>query len=347
VKKLLHLLVLSIIVMSCGNPEHRRSNNPEQGFVVDPKVRLDFESVRSLVLANSCTQCHNSVTTGGNYNDFTTVRLDAQNMLREIESGTMPPLNSPPLSPSQKDLFRRWVVAGTPETALVDDTGSSDDQKALDPQALGFKDIREKVLDPYNCTACHTQYKDYETVFIDRAKILRSLENDWMPFKKSRQSDEIPEPVSAENKELLRQWIEDQNAPEVAGGTSPTVIERKLEPTWISLRNQVLGPKCILCHNSFGPRGGRDQDFGTYSELIAWQLRDENLFKLDVEPGSQPGTYLGDFMASMDPLVFSLNPMPVNRPNDDLEIHIPDVTAEELSVLIHWVELGLPHSQDD
>jgi hypothetical protein len=369
-RNLIYISIVSFLLMSCGDSEHIRlagepsvgapggSGQPggdtNTGTGGGNKTRLDFARVKTEILDNYCINCH----TGQHvlYAQYNVVRIDALNMLREMDARTMPQAGAPQLSQAQIELFRAWVNAGTPEfdnsvddepndgSGGDDDTGGDDGggDTSPDPSLLGFAEIKEKVLKPFNCTACHTQYNDYLPVYKDRVAILQAVTSNWMPFKRTQRPNEVVKPVDDKGKKLLTDWIVEQGAPEMAGAEPPVTVDVEIEPNWISLRNNVFGPKCILCHNSFGPRGGgRNQAFGTYTELRNWFTRRPTLFVLGATPEEEPG----DLIATFDPSASTLSEMPFNNEFDDLQNDVEKITPDELAVIRRWLELNLPFTE--
>ncbi len=338
--KTLLFLSFSFLLVNCGNYDRSPEifNPKEAGsFSTD----LDFATLKREILEPHCISCHTGKHAA--YANYDTVKLAARGMLARMESQDpgrqMPPSGFSRVPLAQINRFREWVNAGTPEFK-----NGSPDAVAVEP--IGFSEVRTQVLKSNNCTACHSQYNDYQTVFNDRNKIAASMASGFMPFAKRKGLPTAP--VPEEQQKLFFNWVS-QGAPLEAEGAPGVAQQPELQPTFISLRNQVFGPKCILCHNSFASRGGgRLQSMESYQNLRNWFTKTTSLFKFKKKEGDAPGLFVEAILRDPeDPLAVVFSPMPFNSPDDDVEKDIPPITEDELKVIQQWIELELPFDETD
>ena len=334
--------------MSCGNYTNQTTpfSSKDGGDNSGKTTQFDFATIKREILDGQCINCH----TGRHkaYENYQVVKASAFAMLERIETSNparLMPQGGPPLSAELKAMFKEWVEAGAPEF-------KDDDKKEPEPEPpgdeAGFAQIKEKVLKPYNCTACHSQYNDYASVYKDRGSIVALVSSDAMPFPKRKNLK--ADPVSDADKKILLDWVS-KGAPEFGGKDPIEPKAEELKPTWISLRNNVFGPKCILCHNTFGNRGGgRNQSFDTYSKLRNWFTKNPELFNFKKKEGDPPGLFVESMERPIcepnDPLCF-FSPMPFNNDNDDVQKTFERLTKEEIDMIKKWVELKLPFDEDD
>ncbi len=352
--KRLLLSSLSIFLMSCGNYTNVKApldgKQMGGGQPTTSTTELDFATIKSEILQSQCINCH----TGRhkNYENYAFVKPSVDSMLERMETsdpGRLMPKGGPPLSTSQIAMFKEWVQAGAPEFA---NKAAQPKQPAPSPiDGLSFLTIREKVLKPYNCTACHSQYNDYGPTFKDRGAIISLVSSDQMPFPKPRQNKDDVVKVSDADKKLLLDWV-GQGAPEKAGQSAGPLKPETLKPTFISLRNNVFGPKCVLCHNSFGNRGF-GKSFGTFRNLRKWMAEHaadpekENLFVFNAAEGESQGLFLDSMLRDPNDPFEIFTPMPFNSNKDDVQATIPRVTDEEIAVIKEWIKLELPYDEED
>lgn len=341
------IALVSTLAIGCGNYQNLKggSPNPQVGQGVPDKFAntpLDFELIKTEFLQKQCIECHTGRHTA--YANYEVVRAAASAMLERMQSRDVTrlmPKGGPALPAEQIALFKAWVDAGAPEVA--DSKIPGDSKPKPKPEKLGFEDVVEGVFKPYNCIACHSQYNDYTSTYLDRGSIVSLVSSNAMPFpaKQGGKAD----PVSDAGKQMLLGWVA-QGAPEVAGGeVNESLLQPELQPTWISLRNQVFGPKCILCHNDYGARAGKKKAFNTYSNLLKWYVKNPSLFHFDQKEGEEPGLLVTAVTRPPDS-IFEI-PMPYNNPFDDLQKDIERITPVELAVIQEWIKLKLPENEDE
>jgi mono/diheme cytochrome c family protein len=218
---------------------------------------------------------------------------------------------------SQKSLFK--IISSVSLIIFISGCGNYEEFKE-DPstlfsrvapsQGLTFSEIKSQVLTP-KCIRCHPGYEDYQTVINNIDSIGAQVRSDRMPKDG---------PMGADLKGLLFSWI-------AAGTPQGDVIPVKpspndeLVPNYESIAKNILGKKCIACHN---PQGQVPfLDFSTRESI--WKKR-KLLFNFEKPESS----YILEVI--QDPV----EPMPpINGPFEQLN-------QEEIDVLKEWIGLGLP-----
>jgi uncharacterized membrane protein len=187
-------------------------------------------------------------------------------------------------------------------------------QEALSSEFLSVKEIVFSA----RCTSCHQQYNNYQGVIRELSAIQAAVASNRMP--------KTGGPLTDKQKAILFDWIA-KGAPDRADnilGPQPL----PLAPTWKSLSENVIFPKCLVCHNPQGQAkflnlstrqsifDSRNRVFGDGSKLI----------DLDMPEDSYLLQILND----------SIEPMP------PIESNISRLTADEMNTLTQWLRLGLP-----
>ena len=345
-KKLIYLITTLFLITACNefdnffDPTHvepkTTASDNDDNFKDMP---LDFESVTRVVLQENCTNCHSGRHAA--YDNYNVVRASAAQMLERMTTtnpSLVMPLGRQRLSPDVIAFFEKWINAGMPEEAEVKDDDDDDDKKPEPTETqIGFEQIKKQVLEPNNCISCHAQYNDYASVRKSIGGILALSTSGAMPFPVKKGATTTP--VPKEGLDLLNKWL-DQGTPEFAFAEPQALPDVELEPNWISLRNNVFGPKCILCHNDYGNRGG-GLSFNTYTKLQAAFKKTPALFNTDPEVeefGDLHTTLIGD---PEDPFAFP-TPMPYNTDFDDVQKNVERITPDELKVIEEWIKSDLP-----
>ncbi len=303
------------------------SNNPINEFTAD---ELTFQNIKTKVLDNNCINCH----TGKHqaYTLYQIVKLSSKDMLDRMKT-RIPiqrmPSGRPALPDDLIQLFEAWVNKGAPEFAVqVDDTIPTTETK------YSFADIKELVLKPNNCFKCHSHFEDYETAIKNLSSMASTIQSDRMPYPTAKGG--TVEPLSKEQKLMWSTWI-NQGAPKFVG-KAELVATQPTEPNWFSIRNDIFGPKCILCHNSFGKRG--PNDLSNYESLMLWYQKSPKLFDIEDPENSH---FIGAILGRFDDDEFFFDSMPFNSGLDDVGPIAP-VSEDELSVIKEWISLGLPQN---
>ncbi|MEM7651955.1 MAG: c-type cytochrome domain-containing protein [Pseudomonadota bacterium] len=364
------LAAAAMILLGCGDYSEIKTpfstGAGAQGGPDQPKTttELDFATIRAEILEPHCISCHTNQ--HDSYTSYSVVRLSAFAMLQRMKSSDpvrRMPKDAAALDPSVIARFEEWVNAGAPEFASEGGSGNTDPVEPT--ETISFEQIKTQILEPYRCTACHSQYNDYQVVKNSIGSIVTLTGNDRMPLPdKPGKSGEAPatdNPLTPQDKELLLEWV-NQGVPEFSDGTSSLVTApEELKPTWISLRNNVIGPKCVRCHSPYGNRGA-GLALDTFNNILD-QMRNhggnKNKERLIVFDDPENSRLIGAILGrvdSDDPAdpdydngddEFFFDPMPFNNPFDDVLFDVPAVTDEELDTIREWIRRGAPYDDDD
>lgn len=201
------------------------------------------------------------------------------------------------------------------------------DQKKTEPEldpstqeklSSDFSSVNEAVFS-VRCVSCHQQYNNYQGVIRELSAIQAAVVSNRMPKSGG--------PLTDSQKAILFGWIA-KGAPDQAGIPSEPNPPVPLEPTWKSISENVIFPKCLVCHNPQGQAkfldlsnrqiifNNRNRVFGGGSKFI----------DLDLPERSYLLQILNDDEEPMPP-VWS---------------NIPRLTPDELKTFSQWLSMGLP-----
>jgi hypothetical protein len=168
------------------------------------------------------------------------------------------------------------------------------------------------------CISCHSQYNTYGGVLRELGAIRSAVATNRMPKNGG--------PLTDRQKVELFDWI-DLGAPEFVGVSSPPSLPISIEPNWKSISENVLFPKCLVCHNPGGQArfldlsrrqtifDSRNRIFGDGSKLLDIDFP-ENSYLLKI--------------------LYDGEPMPPVWSN------ISQISREEFIALKAWIFMGLP-----
>jgi len=342
------LLLSGILFLGCGNYHEVKAPFSDQGSSADSGKSalpsgIDFQMIKERVLAPRCISCH----TGKHraYENYQVVKAVASEMLNRMESSNPSqrmPKNAAPLADSEIRLFKAWIENGSPEFFEEEKKEQEEDSKDSISELISFAKLKSEILAPYKCTSCHTHFNNYGAVKKDLGKIVSLVTSKGMPFPVRPNLPTTP--VSPEKIELLLKWV-NQGAPEFVSSDMPSSEPLALEPTWLSLRNNVFGPKCVLCHNSHGNRGA-GFSLGRYDELRNQMLKQPKLIQFDNPEASH---LIGAMLGRVTPEEgeFFYDQMPFDNPVDDVKLVPHPVSPEEIEVIKKWIELKMPYGEEN
>ena len=180
----------------------------------------------------------------------------------------------------------------------------------LGVNGVTFEQLQQEVFVPH-CLRCHGNYSSVEAITQALPRIISRVESGSMPQGGPRLS---PKLIA-----LLKNW-------RPLDVTTPTA----LAPTWASLSVNLIGPKCMSCHNPTGQALFLDLSTrqAIFNERNRLSVDDQKLIDFDDPDAS----YL--LVRVKDPL----EPMPPLPPFST----IPQLTAAEADVLREWIARGLP-----
>lgn len=212
--------------------------------------------------------------------------------------------------------------------ALLPSCGNYLNKKIIEPTVLNkseqdslkldFTTVKEAIFSP-KCISCHQQYDNYQSVIRELTAIQSAVASNRMPKSGS--------PLTDIQKNMLSVWIKN-GAPEQAESISQPNIQKPLEPTWKSLSENVIFPKCLVCHN---PQGQ-----AKFLDISSRQVIFENRNRIFAG-----GTKLIDFDNPENSYLIEIlkddeEPMPPIWSN------ITRLNEDELKNLTKWLSLGLP-----
>lgn len=182
---------------------------------------------------------------------------------------------------------------------------------------IDFAEVRQKILDPH-CVQCHSNYVNYASVKNSISNILASVEQNRMPKNAP--------PLSEDLKDLLRQWVaEGANESLDEESLAPPAEEdpKLLKPNWESLNLNIFESKCLVCHRP----GGQAPwiDFSNRAAMAKTLLK-----HIDFKNPEQSNLIIR--------LRDTEEPMPPLPPQST----IPQLTEEEVLVVIEWIKAGVP-----
>lgn len=186
-------------------------------------------------------------------------------------------------------------------------------------EELGYSVVQSKIFSP-RCVSCHQQYGSYAGVRRELASISSAVSANRMPKTGGPMSDRL--------KQLLLDWI-NAGAPEIAGQI-PVQEPVTIQPVWQSISDNIIAPRCLVCHNPNGQAkfldlSARQAIFSSRNRLFG-EGKGKKLVDLDQPELSYIFDVISDDVEPMPPLWSN-----IRRLND-----------EEIRVLKDWIGLGLP-----
>ncbi len=222
------------------------------------------------------------------------------------------------------------MILGT--TALLSSCGNYIDKKSTTDDGgnsansiLSFETLQNEIFargSAGHCVDCHQQYSSYSGVKLEINAIANAINSNRMPKTGTPLSDNL--------KSLLQRWIE-AGAPEFAGQSPDNGSQNKLEPNWKSISDNIITPRCLVCHNPNGQAKFLDLStrlsiYSARSKLFGIGSGKKKLLDLD----NPSNSYLLDIILDLD------EPMPPIWSN------IRRLNNDEIQALINWIGLGLP-----
>lgn len=193
---------------------------------------------------------------------------------------------------------------------IVQDTSSS--------SSLDFESVKKTVFSA-RCTSCHQQYNTYQGVFRELAAIESAVNTHRMPKSGG--------PLSELQRSLLLSWIA-KGAPEKEGSTGDLNPPFILEANWKSISENIITPKCLVCHNPLGQ--AKFLDLSTRQKIYDSRNRIFGSGQKLINLESPNQSYLVDILLDEE------EPMPPVWSN------IPRLSVNEIEIIKQWINLGLP-----
>jgi uncharacterized membrane protein len=185
---------------------------------------------------------------------------------------------------------------------------------------LDFATIKNEILTPH-CISCHSQYNSYNGVRREISKIAATVSSNRMP----KNAPALPSGL----KSLLNAWI-DAGAPQFPGQGPVGPEPVKLTADWKSISENIIAPKCMVCHNPQGQ--AKFLDLTTRQGIFDSRNRtfadDQKLIDFETPENSYLVAVLQD----------EFEPMPPPPPFSNFG----KLNAEEIAIITKWIQLGLP-----
>jgi len=197
-------------------------------------------------------------------------------------------------------------------------TGGEKSKVEFDEASLNFEAVRAAVFFP-RCVECHSQYNTFAGVKNEIGTIMTSVAANRMP--------QTGGPLETNLKSLLEAWVA-AGAPERSGDGNTPLPPVVLEPTWLSVSQNIFQPRCTACHNPAGQARFRDLS----SRAAIFTARDEL---------SGGGQKLIDFENPEESYLLNVIQDP-EEPMPPISSNIRRLNAEEIAVLKEWIRQGLP-----
>jgi uncharacterized membrane protein len=182
---------------------------------------------------------------------------------------------------------------------------------------IDFAEVKQKIFEPH-CVKCHSNYANFLSVKQNLSGILNSIEQNRMPKNSS--------PLTEDLKNILRTWFAEGANETLDQGSSnePTADDITiLKPTWDYLSLHIFEPKCLVCHSPVGKAPWID--FSNRASMAKTLLK-----HIDFKNPEESNLVIR--------LRDTEEPMPPLPPQSA----IPQLTEEEVVVVVEWIKAGLP-----
>jgi len=188
-----------------------------------------------------------------------------------------------------------------------------------------FASLKSAIFDNKagpHCTTCHSSYDSYSSIRHDLTAISDAINSGQMP--------KDGPPVSPALRNLLQKWIA-AGAPEFAGEAPAPAAPEILAPNWRSISENILQPKCVVCHNPKGQAKFLDLS----DRLVLFSERD------CPEGRDCGGKKLLDFNKPENSYLLEVISDP-EEPMPPVWSKINRLSPLEIKVLSEWIGIGIP-----
>ncbi len=193
----------------------------------------------------------------------------------------------------------------------------SGEEGASASATIDFAEVKQKIFAPH-CVKCHSNYANFLSVKQNLSGILNSIEQNRMPKNSP--------PLTEDLKNILRTWFAEGANETLDQDSSNEPIPDDvtlLKPTWNSLSLHIFEPKCLVCHSPVGK--------APWIDLSSRASMAKTLLKhIDFKNPEESNLVIR--------LRDTEEPMPPLPPQST----IPQLTEEEVVVVIEWIKAGLP-----
>lgn len=278
------LFALFLLLAACGRPSRMPTAD---GLELQSSQSLSFESLNSAIFATKCAACHaNFSTYSGMMSSGAIVGKSPEQspLYQKVASGQMPK-GGPPLSDAEVQAIYEWISAGAPQSVAGEVPGTGTLPGTQPPPATGggspapgtgsgepsptFAWIQANILNT-RCVICHRgatapggyDLSSYEGVLAGGRIVAGNPASSEMFQRVDTNSMPPGNPLTAEQKAIISQWIQNgaKNDAPVGGlpGGTPTDPPPlpPLEPKFNSIMANIIGPRCLSCHDSTQRKGG-------------------------------------------------------------------------------------------
>ncbi len=281
---------------------------------------LDFNVMNTAVFAAKCASCH---AVFSSYESLMASGMvisknpDQSPLYQKVASGQMPK-GGPMLSDSEVKAIFNWISAGAPKAVAggtptppgtqappvtgTPTTPPTSGTPATSAPSPTFAWIQANVLIP-RCTICHRgasapagfDLSSYDNVMMG-GRVVAGNPSASLLFQRINNNTMPPgNPLSADVKLLISQWIQngaknDAPAGGLPPGSTPQLPELPpLAPNFNSIMANIIGPRCLACHDTTQRKGGVVlQDYRSLMlEVRAFDAGSSKLYK-EIEDNNMP-----------------------------------------------------------
>ena len=338
------LLLFSISIFGGGcSYRVEKEKAPQSAPTPELVSSASFASVYSSVFQPKCVSCHGAAG-GVNLESAASARSALEAIRRTaLVERRMPPPPNPPLTNEEHNILAAWIEAGGPDEpnstappSPSPDPISPAPRPGPIPEPAPPPPNPPRLPDPGNrrvfysavkpifqakCVACHGNSGGVNLATYSSARAALSRIHRSAIVERRMPLPPYP-PLTARELALLNAWIQGGglNDPVPVPSPQPRPTPPRPEPTFSSIQQKILAPKCIACHRE----GGRASNipFGTKDEIL------RSPYDL-VIPGAP----------SESGIVLVLQPN-ARKPMPPPDSGFPPVTQEELSVIEEWIRKG-------
>lgn len=245
------------------------------------------------------------------------------------------PLPGPGPAPSTNGDEGSDPAGETVNPAATDSGNETPGSEDGEVKPIDYALVQAVIFAP-KCNRCHSErYGTYEGVQRDLPAILTSIESNRMPKR--------GEPLSAADKQLLRDWIDlgapleagvelppdnvAQPVPPVPPDSATAPDSEKLKPNLQSVFKNIFAPSCAACHNPEDK--AHFLDLSSPEKILQSRNKKYNgeVFLNVLDPdSSRLINVVQDFVEPMPPQSSTF----------------PPLTKEQIDVLREWIRRGLP-----
>ncbi len=235
------------------------------------KAQLSYRQVYERVFAPKCVSCHGSQG-GVNLESYESTKSSLGAIERVVfTTKSMPKGGS--LSADEEQILRVWIEIGapkdpsgprgepqpTPPPSPKPSPSPSPTPGPWNPNDLSYEFVNQEVLKP-RCLVCHGSGA---SIGLETYSLVKSRMRDIIRAVLVEKSMPKNAALSKREYDILLTWIangapelpdtEPKPTPGPTATPSPTPTPAPLEPTFDSIKKNILTVRCIACHSGTGP----------------------------------------------------------------------------------------------